>query len=97
MIDDTHSPGRQSWVASANRHADFPIQNLPLGVFTPSDGVARGGIAIGDGIFDLAAAVDLGLFEGLARQAAHAASGAALNPFFALGDRKSTRLNSSHT
>ena len=85
MIDDTHSPGRQSWVASANRHADFPIQNLPLGVFTPPDGVARGGIAIGDDIFDLAAAVDLGLFEGLAGQAAQAASGAALNPFFALG------------
>src|SRR5690349_8719434 len=85
MIDDTHSPGRQSWVASANRHADFPIQNLPLGAFTPSDGVARGGIAIGDGIFDLAAAVDLRLLDGLARQAAQAASGAALNPFFALG------------
>ena len=24
----------RSWVASANGHADFPLQNLPLGVFT---------------------------------------------------------------
>ena len=35
MIDETHAPGRRSWVASANRHADFPIQNLPFGVFSP--------------------------------------------------------------
>src|ERR1700716_4112323 len=85
MIDDTHSPRRQSWVASANHHADFPIQNLPLGVFTPPDGAARGGIAIGDDILDLAAALELGLFDGLAAEAARAASGATLTPLFALG------------
>src|SRR5262247_896190 len=85
MIDETHSPARRSWVASAHQHADFPIQNLPLCVFTPPGGVARGGVAIGDDIFDLAAALELGLFDGLAAQAAQAASGAALNPLFALG------------
>ena len=56
-IDETHSPARRSWVASANEHADFPIQNLPLGIFTVSGGPARGGVAIGDEIFDLAAAL----------------------------------------
>ncbi len=85
MIDDTHSPGRRSWVASANQHAEFPIQNLPLGVFTPQGGAARGGVAIGDEILDLAAALELGLFTGLAAQAAQAAAGATLNPLFALG------------
>ena len=85
MIDETHSAGRRSWVASANEHADFPIQNLPLGVFAPPGGAARGGVAIGDDIFDVAAALELGLFDGLAAQAAQAASGAALNPLFALG------------
>src|SRR5262249_48672610 len=53
MIDETHSPARRSWVASANAHADFPIQNLPLCVFAPPGGAARGGVAIGDEIFDL--------------------------------------------
>ena len=48
MIDDTHDPARSSWVESANGHAAFPIQNLPLGVFSPDGGAARGGIAIGD-------------------------------------------------
>jgi fumarylacetoacetase len=84
MIDETHAPGRRSWIASANRHADFPIQNLPLGVFTTPDGASRGGVAIGDDIFDLTAALELGLFDGLAAQAARAASGATLSPLFAL-------------
>src|SRR6266851_6091391 len=85
MIDATHSPGRRSWVASANQHADFPIQNLPLGVFAPPGGAARGGVAIGDEILDLAAALELGLFTGLAAQAAQAAAGATLNPLFTFG------------
>src|SRR5262249_1118140 len=84
MIDETHAPQRRSWIASANGHADFPIQNLPFGVFTPPGGAARGGGAIGDDIFDLAAALELKLFDGLAAQAAQAVSGAALNPLFAL-------------
>jgi fumarylacetoacetase len=84
-IDDSHFPGRRSWVASADGHADFPIQNLPLGVFTPPSGGARGGVAIGDDILDLAAALELGLFDGLAAQAAEAAAGGTLNPLFALG------------
>src|SRR5919108_623962 len=85
MIDETHSATRGSWVASANGHSDFPIQNLPLGVFAPAGGAACGGVAIGDEIFDLAAALEVGLFDGLAGQAAEAASGATLNPLFALG------------
>src|SRR2546426_5158272 len=85
MIDETHSPARRSWVVSANQHADFPIQNLPLCVFATTEGAARGGVAIGDEIFDLAAALELGLFDGLAARAAEAACGGTLNPPFALG------------
>jgi len=85
MIDETHAAGRTSWVASANGHATFPIQNLPLGVFSPANGSARGGIAIGDGIFDVAAALEAGLFTGAARDAAEAASGRTLNPLLEAG------------
>ncbi|MFL5342759.1 MAG: fumarylacetoacetase [Gemmataceae bacterium] len=57
MIDDTHDPGRRSWVESGNRPgADFPIQNLPLGVFRPAgESQARPGVAIGDFILDAGA------------------------------------------
>ncbi len=86
MIDETHDAGRTSWVASANGHMAFPIQNLPLGVFSPpGDGSARGGIAIGDRIFDIAAALEAGLFAGAARDAAEAACGRILNPLLQAG------------
>ena len=54
----THDPELKSWVESANDPAsDFPIQNLPYGVFRRkgSKAAPRGGIAIGDQILDLAA------------------------------------------
>lgn len=90
MIDETHDPARRSWVDSANGHPEFPLQNLPLGVFSPpgttvQDARPRGGVAIGDMVFDLRAARDAGLFSGLAATAAEAASGASLNPLMALG------------
>ena len=85
MIDATHDMRRKSWVASADGHPDFPIQNLPLGVFAPRSDAPRGGVAIGDEILDLAAALELGLLAGPAADAARAASGAALNALFALG------------
>ena len=53
-IDDTHDPARRSWVESANRPGcDFPIQNLPPGVFVPpGESRPRIGIAIGDAVLD---------------------------------------------
>jgi fumarylacetoacetase len=54
MIDRTHDPALRSWVDSANRpECDFPIQNLPVGVFQPpGENRSRLGIAIGDFILD---------------------------------------------
>ncbi|PAU64862.1 fumarylacetoacetase [Pseudomonas indica] len=76
---------RRSWVDSANGHPDFSLANLPLGIFSRPGLTPRGGVAIGDRILDLKAALDAGLFDGTARQAAEAASGDSLNAFFALG------------
>jgi fumarylacetoacetase len=57
-LDETHDPSLQSWVESANAPgSDFPIQNLPFGIFRRrnSSEKPRGGVAIGDQILDLAA------------------------------------------
>jgi len=78
-LDATHDPKLRSWVASANGHADFPIQNLPFGVFAPNGGVPRGGVAIGDAILDLPAAHRAGLFTGAAASAAAAGYNSTLN------------------
>lgn len=84
MIDETHDSARQSWVESANGHAEFPIQNLPLGVFSPAGEAPRGGVAIGDQILDLSALAGSGLLSDDAKVAAAAAAGSMLNPFLAL-------------
>lgn len=57
-LDETHDPALTSWVESANAPgSDFPIQNLPLGIFKRKGAKepARGGVAIGDQILDLRA------------------------------------------
>ena len=57
-LDDTHDPALQSWVESAQQPGcDFPIQNLPFGIFKRKGAkeAPRGGVAIGDQILDLAA------------------------------------------
>lgn len=65
-LNDTHDPALRSWVASANRDGcEFPVQNLPYGIFrckNGSDGF-RAGVAIGEHILDLRAAVASGAFS----------------------------------
>lgn len=79
-LNATHDPARKSWVESANAaDTDFPIQNLPFGVFDDGQGV-RGGVALGDSIIDLSALLHARLISG---PAAEAASGASLLPLLA--------------
>ena len=59
MIDESNDPSRTSWVDSAAGHSDFPIQNLPLGIFSEAKGRRRPGVAIGDYILDLPSIADL--------------------------------------
>ncbi|MEM1201983.1 MAG: fumarylacetoacetase [Acidobacteriota bacterium] len=87
LVDETHDPALRSWVASANDPGtDFPIQNLPFGVFRAADGEAeRVGVAIGDQIVDVFACRDRGLFEEGADAAAQACAEPTLNALMALG------------
>ncbi len=53
-LDETHDPALTSWVAGADGHRDFPIQNLPYGIFSIDDDRPRPCVAIGDHLLDLA-------------------------------------------
>lgn len=75
----------RSWVEHANGHRDFPLQNLPLGIFSRPGEALRCGVAIGDAILDLEAVLATGLLAGQAKVAVEATRGGALNAFFALG------------
>src|ERR1700678_1569576 len=92
--DATHDPALQSWVSDANQHVDFPIQNLPFGIFSVPNGEKRAGVAIGNHILDLTACMEHGLFAGDALRAAQAAHGGTLNALMALGTkpRRALRL-----
>ncbi|MCC6319292.1 MAG: fumarylacetoacetase [Gemmatimonadaceae bacterium] len=62
MTNATHDPALRSWVESANDGAtDFPVQNLPWGVFRDERTGWRVGVAIGDRVLDVAAAARAGV------------------------------------
>src|SRR5690606_25009366 len=89
-LDETHDPAARSWVASAHAEGcDFPLQNLPFGVFrrAGTNEAFRGGIAIGDRILDIGRAHADGHFTGEAALAAAHAARSELNGFMALGPR----------
>jgi fumarylacetoacetase len=75
----------RSWIASANDpHADFPLVNLPYGVFHHAHRT-RIGIAIGDQVLDLHACASDGLLEPLSTYIIHACSASVLNSLMSLG------------
>lgn len=88
VLNETHDPALRSWVPSANAPGiDFPVQNLPFAVFRRKGRGEdfRGGVAIGDQVLDMAAAVAGKVFTGAAEAPALAVAGAVLNPLMALG------------
>ncbi|MFN2475830.1 MAG: fumarylacetoacetase [Chthoniobacterales bacterium] len=60
----------------------FPIENLPYGIFKPSDGDARAGVAIGDQVLDLSVLEERGM---LALDGRRVFSSDSLNEFLSLG------------
>jgi len=94
-LNPTHDPARKSWVDSANQaDTDFPIQNLPFGVFRRigADEEPRVGVAIGDRIVDVAALREEGLFKGTPFTAALSCDVPALNSLMALGSDYASTL-----
>ena len=95
-LNETHDASLTSWVASANAAGcDFTIQNLPFGAFRrkgasaaaggAAANAARIGVAIGDQILDMQAALASGVFEGSAKDAAALLQGSTLNDFMGAG------------
>jgi fumarylacetoacetase len=95
-MNATHNPGLTSWVDSAQRHPEFPIQNLPFGVFRRrgTQGAPTVGVAIGDHILDVAAVHSLGGLTGTSALAAEACTTSTLNALMALGREHWSALRS---
>ncbi|KDD73772.1 fumarylacetoacetate hydrolase [Helicosporidium sp. ATCC 50920] len=75
----------ESWVTVAPE-SDFPIQNLPYGVFsTDTDSTHRIGVAIGDWVLDLNELANSGFFNGPALSGSDCFAQPTLNAFMGLG------------
>src|SRR5262245_10521991 len=88
VIDETHRADLESWVESAQADsADFPIQNLPFGVFRRADTheTPRVGVAIGDQIVDVTACLNERVLDGAAAAAAEQCAVPRLNDLIAMG------------
>jgi fumarylacetoacetase len=79
--DESHDPQRTCWVENAHGHPDFPIQNLPFGVFSTQGSPRKIGVAIGDAILDAAAAL---AGSDLPEETLSALAASELNALFAL-------------
>jgi fumarylacetoacetase len=83
-VPHPNDPTLRSFI-SVDPTSDFPIQNLPYGVFSAKDGLAaRVGVAIGDYVLDL---WELEQDSRLDVGDAGVFSAASLNPFMALGPK----------
>jgi fumarylacetoacetase len=95
-INETHDPGLRSFVQSANApSSDFPIQNLPFGVFrrAATDESPRLGVAIGNRILDLGGCHGEGLLTGVSDDAAQLCSTAdSLNALMTLDGATNSSL-----
>lgn len=94
-INETHNLDLQSWVASANHpDSDFPIQNLPFGVFRPPGSTANPhiGVAIGDQILDLFQCFQQGLLQELPQAIQTACTAPTLNSLMTQGREAAASL-----
>ena len=64
MPSKTNDPKRKTWLETPQQ-TDFPIQNIPFGVFLTRDDIITIGTRIGDFAIDLGALHQLGYFEGI--------------------------------
>jgi len=64
MLSKTNDPSKKTWLPVAP-NSDFPIQNIPFGVFLTRDDVITIGTRIGDHAIDLGALHQLGYFNGI--------------------------------
>jgi fumarylacetoacetase len=85
-IGDTNDPGLKSWI-SIPKHSDFPIQNLPFGIFKTRYLSPVAGVAIGDHVIDLVYLHENGFLDGLDLPAG-IFNQKYLNGFFSLGRSK---------
>jgi len=88
----TNNPAIKSWI-EVRKGSDFPIQNIPFGIFSPKGRSPRPGTIIGDTVIDLSVLADEGLLDGILPENGFDAFFAdTLNEIIALGKDFTSKL-----
>ena len=93
MIEKLNNPALKSWI-EVDPSSDFPIQNLPFGIFKTQSSSPRIGVAIGDQVLDLAILNKLGFLDNLKIDNA-IFTNQYLNDFIALGKQTTNAVRAS--
>lgn len=91
MSQRMQDPSIQSWV-EVSPTSNFPIQNLPFGIFSTNGKNKRVGVAIGDQVLDLTVLAEEGYFETVEIYDLSVFYEDVLNPFIALGKKVTNEI-----
>lgn len=93
-VNQTHDSTLKSWVTSANNDSDFPIQNLPFGIFRRKNSTEqyRAAVAIGDYVIDMQALHETNILTDDVKKACLALTESSLNNFMSLGNTVASSL-----
>jgi fumarylacetoacetase len=96
-VNHTHDTTLKSWVKSANNESEFPIQNLPFGIFRRKNTTEqyRAGVAIGECVVDMQALYKKNILSGNAKTGCKALTETTLNSFMSMGNKVATEFRSA--
>ncbi len=91
-MNKANNPSIKSWI-KVEKNSDFPIQNIPFGIFSPTDKSPRPGTIIGNTVIDLSVLVEEGFFDEILPDTGYDAFfQAALNDIISLGKEFTSNL-----
>ncbi len=83
-MNNANDPSLKSWIEVKN-NSDFPIQNIPFGIFSPKGKSPRPATIIGDTVIDLSVLAEEGFFDDFIDEEYDAFFASSLNDLIALG------------
>ncbi|PLX14841.1 MAG: fumarylacetoacetase [Marinilabiliales bacterium] len=90
-MSKVNDPSLKSWI-EVKKDSDFPIQNIPFGIFSPKDKSPRPGTIIGNTVIDLSVLAEDGYFDDIINEEYDAFFASSLNDFIALGKEKNSLI-----
>lgn len=90
-MKNANDPAIKSWI-EVNNDSDFPIQNIPFGIFSPKGKSPRPATIIGDTVIDLSVLAEEGFFDDFINEEYDAFFASSLNDLISLGKEFTSKL-----